>query len=339
MEGYFMAVKVAINGLGRIGRSFLRGIIHAKNVELVAANDLGDIEILAHLLRYDSVYGRYGSTIKTTKSELIVDNNRITLFQERDPVKLPWKKLGVDIAIEATGVFRDRDKAALHLQAGARKVIISAPGKGEDAMFVLGVNDNTYDPDKHHVISNASCTTNCFAPVIKVLLENYGIKHGFMSTIHGYTLDQSLLDAIHKDYRRARAAAINIIPTTTGAAKAIIRLFPQLEGKMAAMAYRVPVPDGSIIDLSVSLEKSTTKDELNQVFRKAAQTRLKGILQYNEAPIVSTDIIGNTHSSIFDSELTEILDGNLAHVVSWYDNEAGFSTRLIELTQLVASKL
>ncbi len=334
-----MAVKVAINGLGRIGRNFLRGIIHAKDIELVAANDLGDIKILAHLLRYDSIYGRYSGAIETAKEELIVDNHSIKLFQERDPAKLPWKKLGVDIAIEATGVFRERDKAALHLQAGARKVIISAPGKGEDAMFVLGVNDNTYDPNSHHVISNASCTTNCFAPVIKVLLEKYGIKHGFMSTIHGYTLDQRLLDAIHKDYRRARAAAVNIIPTTTGAAKAIIRLFPQLKDKLAAMSYRVPVPDGSIIDLSVELNKSTTKDELNQTFRKAAETYLKGILQYNEDPIVSTDIIGNPHSSIFDSELTEVLDENFAHVVSWYDNEAGFSTRLIELTQMVASKL
>ncbi len=332
-----MAVKVAINGLGRIGRNFLRGIIDKKDVELVAANDLGGPEILAHLLRYDSIYGRFQGTIEAARGELHVDDHTIKLFQERDPAKLPWKRLGVDIAIEATGVFRDRDKAALHLQAGASKVIISAPGKGEDAMFVMGVNDDSYDPKNHHVISNASCTTNCFAPVIKILHENYGIKHGFMSTIHGYTLGQNLLDAIHKDYRRARAAGVNIIPTTTGAAKAIIRLFPQLEGKMAAMAYRVPIPDGSIIDLSVELEKATSKDELNESFRKAAKTYLKGILQYNEDPIVSTDIIGNLHSSIFDSELTEILDGNFAHVVSWYDNEAGFSARLIELTQMVAS--
>lgn len=334
-----MVVKVAINGLGRIGRNFLRGIIHVKDVELVAANDLGDTEILAHLLRFDSVYGPYDGKIKTAKDELIVDNHPIRLFQERDPTKLPWKKLGVDIAIEATGVFREREKAALHLQAGATKVIISAPGKGEDAMFVLGVNDDTYDPEKHHIISNASCTTNCFAPVIKVLLDNYGIQHGFMSTIHAYTLGQNLLDGIHKDYRRARAAAINIIPTTTGAAKAIIRLFPQLEGKMAAMAYRVPVPDGSIIDLSVELEKPTTKEKLNKTFLDASKTYLKGIMQYNEDPIVSTDIIGNHHSSILDSELTEILDDKFAHVVSWYDNEAGFSTRLIELTQMVAAKL
>lgn len=334
-----MVVKVAINGLGRIGRNFLRGIIHVKDVELVAANDLGDTEILAHLLRYDSVYGQYDGKIKTAKEELIVDNHSIRLFQERDPAKLPWKKLDVDIAIEATGVFREREKAALHLQAGAKKVIISAPGKGEDAMFVLGVNDNTYDPEKHHIISNASCTTNCFAPVIKVLLDNYGIKHGFMSTIHGYTLGQNLLDGIHKDYRRARAAAINIIPTTTGAAKAIIRLFPQLEGKMAAMAYRVPVPDGSIIDLSVELERPTTKEKLNKTFLDASNTYLKGIMQYNTDPIVSTDIIGNHHSSVLDSELTEILDDKFAHVVSWYDNEAGFSTRLIELTQMVAAKL
>jgi len=334
-----MVVKVAINGLGRIGRNFLRGAMKVKDFEIVAANDLGDANILAHLLRYDSIYGQYPGTIKAGKEEILIDKHPIKLFQERDPASLPWKQLEVDIAIEATGVFRDRDKAALHQKAGAQKVIISAPGKGEDAMFVLGVNDHTYDPDNHHIISNASCTTNCFAPVIKILMETYGIKRGFMSTIHGYTLDQRMLDAVHTDYRRARAAPINIIPTTTGAAKAIIRLFPQLEGKIAAVAYRVPVPDGSIIDLSVELEKNTTKEGLNQTFRKAAQTELKGILQYIEDPIVSTDIIGNPHSSIFDSQLTEILEDNYAHVVSWYDNEAGFSTRLVELTQLVASKL
>jgi glyceraldehyde 3-phosphate dehydrogenase len=334
-----MAVKVAINGLGRIGRNFLRSAIKVKDFEIVAANDLGDVNIVAHLLRYDSIYGQYPGTIKAGKNEIHIDNHPIKIFQERDPAKLPWKQLDVDIAIEATGVFRDRDKAELHQKAGAQKVIISAPGKGEDAMFVLGVNDQTYDPDNHHIISNASCTTNCFAPVIKILMDTYGIKRGFMSTIHGYTLDQRMLDAVHKDYRRARAAPINIIPTTTGAAKAIIRLFPELEGKIAAMAYRVPVPDGSIIDLSVELEKKSTKEELNQTFQKVAQTDLKGILQYNEDPIVSTDIIGNPHSSIFDSQLTEVLNGNFAHVVSWYDNEAGFSTRLVELTQLVASKL
>ncbi|MFX1490770.1 MAG: type I glyceraldehyde-3-phosphate dehydrogenase [Promethearchaeota archaeon] len=334
-----MAVKVAINGLGRIGRNFLRSALKIKDLDVVAANDLGDPQILAHLLRYDSIYGQYPGTIKATKDEIIIDKHSIKIYKERDPSVLPWKKLNVAIAIEATGVFRDRDKAALHQKAGAQKVIISAPGRGEDAMFVLGVNDDTYDPDNHHIISNASCTTNCFAPVIKVLMDNYGIKQGFMSTIHGYTLDQSLLDAIHKDYRRARAAAINIIPTTTGAAKAIIRLFPQLKGKLAAMAYRVPVPDGSIIDLSIELDKTTTKDEINQVFRKAAESYLKGILQYNEEPLVSTDIIGNTHSSIFDSELTEVLNDNFAHVVSWYDNESGFSQRLVELTQLVAKHL
>jgi glyceraldehyde 3-phosphate dehydrogenase len=334
-----MAVKVAINGLGRIGRNFLRGAIKVKDFEIVAANDLGDVNIIAHLLRYDSIYGKYPGTIKAEKDTILIDNHPIKIYQESDPAKLPWKQLDVDIAIEATGVFRDRDKAELHQKAGAQKVIISAPGKGEDAMFVLGVNDKTYDPDNHHIISNASCTTNCFAPVIKILMETYGIKRGFMSTIHGYTLDQRMLDAVHKDYRRARAAPINIIPTTTGAAKAIIRLFPELEGKIAAMAYRVPVPDGSIIDLSVELEKKTTKEQLNKTFQEVAQKKLKGILQYNEDPIVSTDIIGNPHSSIFDSQLTEVLTGNFAHVVSWYDNEAGFSTRLVELTQLVASKL
>jgi glyceraldehyde-3-phosphate dehydrogenase type I len=334
-----MAVKIAINGLGRIGRNFLRVALNAKDLQIVGVNDLGTSSMVAHLIRYDSIYGKFPGAVKATENALIIDDQKIDMFQERDPAKLPWKKLKVDIVIEATGVFRDREKAALHQQAGAQKVIISAPGRGEDAMFVLGVNDDTYDPDKHHIISNASCTTNCFAPVVKVLMEDFGIEQGFMSTIHGYTLGQQLLDGIHKDYRRARAAAINIIPTTTGAAKAIFRLFPQLEGKLAAMAYRVPVPDGSVIDFSVKLAKSTTKDALNQTFKRAAQSHLKGILQYNEDPIVSTDIIGNPHSSIFDSQLTEVLHDKFAHVVSWYDNEAGFSTRLVELTQLVASKL
>jgi glyceraldehyde 3-phosphate dehydrogenase len=334
-----MAVKIAINGLGRIGRNFLRAALNVKDFEIVAANDLGDTSIVAHLLRYDSIYGRFLGTVTAAEKAIKIDDQTISMFQERDPTKLPWKKLEVDIVIEATGVFRDREKAALHQQAGAQKVIISAPGRGEDAMFVLGVNDDTYDPEKHNIISNASCTTNCFAPVIKVLMENFGIEQGFMSTIHGYTLDQRLLDAVHKDYRRARAAGVNIIPTTTGAAKAIFRLFPQLEGKLAAMSYRVPVPDGSVIDLSISLSKSATQDTINQAFKQAAQSHLKGILQYTEDPIVSTDIIGNPHSSIFDSQLTEVLHDKFAHVVSWYDNEAGFSTRLVELTQLVASKL
>lgn len=334
-----MTVRIAINGLGRIGRNFLRSALNAKNLQIVAANDLGDPKILAHLLRYDSVFGQFPGTVESSQNEIIVNKQPIKVFQERDPSKLPWAKLNIDIVIEATGVFRDRDKAALHLQAGAKKVIITAPGRGEDAMFVLGVNHQTYNPDKHHVISNASCTTNCLAPVIKVLLDNYGIQRGFMSTIHSYTAGQSLLDAIHRDHRRARAAAINIIPTTTGAANAIIRLFPQLKGKLAAMAYRVPVPDGSVIDLTVELEKPATKEQLNETFRKAAKTHLKGILAYTEDPIVSTDIIGNPHSSILDSQLTQILGDRLAHVVSWYDNEFSYSERLVELAQLVGSKL
>ncbi len=339
LEGLIVVVRIAINGLGRIGRNFLRGAMKVKDLEIIAANDLGDPSIIAHLMSYDSIYGRYPGKVEDTENGLIIDGHMIHLYKERDPSQLPWKKHNIDIAIEATGVFRDREKAALHLDAGASKTIISAPGRGEDAMFVMGVNDDTYDPDNHHVISNASCTTNCLAPVIKVLLDSFGIERGFMSTIHAYTLGQSLLDAIHKDYRRARAAAINIIPTTTGAANAIIRLFPQLKGKLAAMSYRVPIPDGSIIDLTAELEKPTTKEEINASFRKAASASLKGILEYIEAPLVSTDIIGNLHSSIFDSQLTECLGGKLAHVVSWYDNEAGFSQRLIELTQLVASKL
>ncbi len=334
-----MAVRIAINGLGRIGRNFLRSALKAKDLQIVAANDLGDPEMLAHLLRYDSVFGYFPGTIESGQNELIVNKQKIQVYQERNPSKLPWAKLKIDITIEATGVFRERDKAALHLQAGAKKVIITAPGKGEDAMFVLGVNQDTYNPDKHHVVSNASCTTNCLAPLIKVLLDNYGIRRGFMSTIHAYTADQRLLDAIHRDHRRARAAAINIIPTTTGAANAIIRLFPQLKGKLAGMEYRVPVPDGSVVDLTVELEKSLTKDQLNEAFRKAAKTHLKGILAYAEDPIVSTDIIGNPHSSILDSQLTQILDDKLAHIVSWYCNERGYSERLVELAQLLGSKL
>lgn len=334
-----MATRIAINGLGRIGRNFLRHTLQAKDLIIVAANDLGDPKVLAHLLRYDSVYGKFPGTVEVNEEGIVVNGRQIHVSCERDPSKLPWAKYGIDVVIESTGVFRDREKAALHLKAGARKVIISAPGKNEDAMLVLGVNHNTYDPDKHHVISNASCTTNCLAPVVKVLLDEFGFSRGFMSTIHGYTTDQRILDAIHRDYRRARAAAVNIIPTSTGAANAIVEIFPQLKGKLAAMAYRVPVPDGSCIDLTVELDKSTTSDKLNDAFRKAAAKELKGILTVIDDPVVSTDIIGNTHSSILDSLLTKVQGGNLAHVVSWYDNEAGYSYRLVELAQLVGSKL
>ena len=334
-----MAARVAINGLGRIGRNFLRSALKSKNLAIIAANDLGDPEILAYLIRHDSIYGKFPAPVEVKQETILIDKKPIKVFKERNPAKLPWKKLDIDIVVEATGIFRDREKAALHLQAGAQKVIVTAPGKGEDAMFVMGINDDSYDPTKHHVVSNASCTTNCLAPIIKILLENYGIKRGFMSTIHGYTQDQRLLDGIHSRFRRARAAAINIIPTTTGAANAITQIYPELKGKLDAMAYRVPVPDGSIIDLSVELEKATTKDELNASFRKAAQTTLKGILEYVDEPLVSTDIIGNSHSSIFDSQLTEILHGNFAHIVSWYDNEAGYSERLVDLAELISSKL
>ncbi len=334
-----MVTRIAINGLGRIGRNFLRHTLQAKDLIIVAANDLGDPKILAYLLRYDSVYGKFPGTVEVSSEGIVVNGQQIHVSSERDPSKLPWAKHGIDVVIEATGVFRARDKAALHLKAGAKKVIISAPGKNADAMLVLGVNHTTYDPDKHHIISNASCTTNCLAPVVKVLLENFGFNRGFMSTIHSYTLGQRILDAIHKDYRRARAAAVNIIPTTTGAANAIVEIFPQLKGKLEAMAYRVPVPDGSCIDLTVELGKSTTSEKLNETFRKAAAKDLKGILAVIDDPIVSSDIIGNTHSSIVDSLLTKIQGGNLAHLVAWYDNEAGYSYRLVELAQLVGSKL
>jgi glyceraldehyde 3-phosphate dehydrogenase len=334
-----VVTRIAINGLGRIGRNFLRHTQQKNDLKIIAANDLGDPKVLAYLLRYDSVYGKFPGTVEVTKEGIVVNGHEIHVSSERDPSKLPWAKYGIDVVIESTGVFRARDKAALHLKAGAKKVIISAPGKNEDAMLVLGVNHTKYDPDKHHVISNASCTTNCLAPVVKVLLDKFGFNRGFMSTIHGYTTDQRILDAIHSKYRRARAAAINIIPTTTGAANAIIEIFPQLKGKLAAMAYRVPVPDGSCIDLTVELDKTTTSEQLNEAFRKAASNELKGILAVIDDPIVSSDIIGNTHSSIVDSLLTKIQGGNLAHIVSWYDNEAGYSYRLVELAQLVGSKL
>jgi len=334
-----LAVRVAINGLGRIGRNFLRGALKARDLQVVAVNDLGDPQILAHLFRYDSVFGRFAGKVEIQQDALIINGYEITVLCERDPAKLSWSKLGVDIVIESTGVFRDREKAALHLQAGAKKVIISAPGRNEDITVVLGVNQDKYDPAKHHIISNASCTTNCLAPVIKVLLDNYGIRRGAMATIHAYTNDQRLLDLLHRDRRRARAAAINIIPTSTGAAKAITRIFPQLEGKLTAIAYRVPVANVSLIDLNVELEKPTTTEELNETFRRAASSHLKGILAVTDEPLVSSDFIGDPHSAILDSQITHVVDGTLAHLVAWYDNEYGYSTRLVELAQLVGSKL
>ncbi len=311
-----------------------------EEIEIVAINDLAGAKSSAHLFKYDSVHGIYQGEVSVKGEDtLVVDGKEIKVFSEPDPEKLPWKELGVDIVLECTGKFREREKAAKHLKAGAKKVIISAPGKNEDITVVLGVNHGQYDPQKHDIISNASCTTNCLAPVAKVLHENFGIVKGVMTTTHAYTMDQRLLDGAHKDPRRARAAAINIIPTTTGAAKATGKVIPELKGKLEAEARRVPVPDGSMIDLVVQLEKGTTPEDINKALKEAADTYLNGILQYTEEPIVSQDIVGNPHSSILDASLTKVVGGDLAHVVAWYDNEWGYSNRMRDITLYVAERM
>lgn len=330
--------KVGINGFGRIGRSFFK-IAFEAGLDIVAINDLTDTKTLSHLLKYDSVHGKWEKDVSFTDNSIIVENKEIKVFSEKDPEKLPWKDIGVDIVIESTGLFRDRESASKHINAGAKKVIISAPGKNPDITIVMGVNEKDYDSSKHHIISNASCTTNCLAPVCKVLDESFGIKNGYMVTVHSYTNDQRILDLPHKDLRRARAAAINIIPTSTGAAKAVFEVLPHLKGKLGSTSRRVPVSDGSIIELTAVLERPPQDvKELNEVFKKASETTLKGILAYSEEPLVSSDIVHTPYSAIFDSELT-FLNGDLAHVVAWYDNEWGYSNRLKDITQFVASKL
>ncbi len=333
-------MRVGINGFGRIGRQVFKIAHERKDLEIVAVNDITDPNTLAHLLKYDSVYGIYERDVRVEGDYILVDGHKIRVFAETDPSKIPWGDLGVEIVVESTGRFRSRDKAALHLRDTVKKVIISAPSKGEpaDVTIVLGVNHNAYDPEKHHVVSNASCTTNAFAPVVKVLHENFRILKGVMTTIHSYTNDQRILDLPHSDLRRARAAAQNIIPTSTGAAKAIELIFPELKGKLSAMAMRVPTPDGSIVDFAAFVEKSTTVDEVKEAFKKAAEGELKGILEYTEEPLVSHDIIGNTHSSIFDASLTQVVDGNLVKVFSWYDNEWGYSTRLVDLIEFIKDR-
>jgi glyceraldehyde 3-phosphate dehydrogenase len=332
-----MPVRVGINGFGRIGRNLFRAAKAAgADIDFVAVNDLTDNRTLGHLLKYDSILGPYPGTVEVTDDGLRVDGDEIRVLAETDPAKLPWGDLGVDVVIESTGRFTDRENAAKHLEGGAKKVIISAPAKGEDITVCLGVNFDQYDPDKHHVISNASCTTNCLAPFAKVAHETVGIKHGLMTTIHAYTADQRLQDLPHKDLRRARAAALNLIPTSTGAAKAVGLVLPELNGKLHGFAVRAPVATGSVVDLTFEAERETTVEELNEAFRAAAESDgLKGILQYTEDPIVSTDIITNPHSSIVDGLLTSVIDGTLVKVVSWYDNEWGYSNRLVELAQKV----
>jgi glyceraldehyde 3-phosphate dehydrogenase len=335
-----MPIRVAINGFGRIGRNVLRAAKKAgtNDIDFVAVNDLTDTQTLAHLLRHDSVHGHYPGNVEAREGALTVDGDEIRVLSEKDPAKLPWSDLGVDIVIESTGRFTQREDAAKHLEGGAKKVIISAPGKNEDVTIVLGVNDDKYDAAKHDVISNASCTTNCLAPVVKVLLDEFGFRRGLMTTVHSYTNDQQILDLPHKDLRRARAAAMSIIPTTTGAAKATGLVIPEVQGKLDGMAMRVPTPDVSIIDLVAELDRDVSAEEVNAAFREAAEGRLKGILGYEEEELVSVDYIGNPHSSIIDAPSTNVV-GGLVKVVSWYDNEWGYSNRCVDLARFVGERL
>ncbi|MFO7999503.1 MAG: type I glyceraldehyde-3-phosphate dehydrogenase [Bacteroidales bacterium] len=331
-------IKAAINGFGRIGRLTLKAALAKDNIEIVAVNDLTDSATLAHLLKYDSVHGKFPGTVSAEGEFIVVNGKKIRVYSEKDPANLPWKELGIDVVVESTGVFRDREKISRHLQAGARKVILCVPSKtaGDvDATVVLGVNDKDLKPEQQ-IFSNASCTTNCLAPVAKVLNDKFGIKRGLMNTIHSYTNDQIILDAPHKDLRRARAAAMSIIPTTTGAAKAVALVIPDLKGKLDGFAMRVPTPDGSVVDLTVELSRNATREEVNQALREAAEGPMKGILEYCDEPIVSTDVIGNTHSSVFDSLMTQVLDGNFVKVLSWYDNEFGYASRVVDLMEKVA---
>jgi len=331
--------RIGINGFGRIGRNYLRAALaQNSDLEIVAVNDLSDPKSLAHLLKYDSVGGRLDAAVSVDGDSIVVNGKSIKVLAERDPAKIDWAGLGVEVVIESTGFFTNADDARKHIQAGAKKVIISAPATGEDATFVIGVNEHLYEPENHHVISNASCTTNCLAPLAKVFMDNFGIKNGLMTTIHAYTADQNLQDGPHQDLRRARAAAINIVPSSTGAAKAIGIVIPELKGKLDGFALRVPIPTGSITDLTLVSEKTVTVEEINAAYKKAAEGELKGILMYTEDPIVSSDIVGDPHSSIYDSGLVRVID-NTVKISSWYDNEWGYSNRLVELTALVASKL
>ncbi len=327
-------MKVAINGFGRIGRLAFKVLLTKSNVEVVAINDLTDTKTLAHLLKYDSVHGRFNGTVSSDDQNLIVNGKAIRIYAEKDPANLPWGTLGVDVVLESTGIFTSPEGAGKHITAGAKKVVISAPATGDIKTIVLGVNDNEISADDK-ILSNASCTTNCLAPMVKVLDELAGVESGFMTTIHAYTADQRLQDAPHKDLRRARAAAYSIVPTSTGAAKAVGLVLPHLKGKLNGNAMRVPIPDGSVTDFTVVLKKAVTKEEINEAFKKASEGYLKGILEYQPDPIVSIDIIGNPHSTIFDADLTQVI-GNTAKVVGWYDNEAGYSNRVADLITRLA---
>ncbi len=333
-----MAIRVGINGFGRIGRLALRASLYDPALEFVAINDLTDAKTLAYLLQYDSIHGTLDADVQAEDGMLTVDGKKIRILAQRDPKALPWRDLGVDLVIESTGLFTDRQGASAHLSAGATRVVISAPAKDPDVTIVLGVNEQAYDPTSHHIISNASCTTNCLAPVVKVLLDNFGIRHGVMTTVHSYTNDQQLLDLPHKDLRRARAAALSMVPTSTGAAKALHLVLPQLKGKMDGLAIRVPTPNVSLIDLTVETEKDCEVATVNDAFRRAAEGPLKGLLEYSDAPIVSADLKGNSHSAIFDAPLTTVMERRMAMVLAWYDNEWAYSCRIRDLVKLIAAR-
>jgi glyceraldehyde 3-phosphate dehydrogenase len=333
-----MAIKVGINGFGRIGRNIMRAAMAHDDIDIVAVNDLTDAATLAHLLKYDSILGNLKADIRATSDTITVDGDEFKVLAQKDPAALPWKDLGVDVVFEGTGRFTDRDSASKHITAGARRVVITAPAKKPDATFVMGVNHESYDPAKHHIVSNASCTTNCLAPVAKVIDESFGIVKGWMTTCHAYTNDQNLLDLPHKDLRRARAAALSIIPTTTGAAVAVGEVLPQLKGKLDGIALRVPTPNVSVVDLNVILGKATTAEAVNAAFKTAADGPLKHILEYVTAPLVSIDFRGNPHSAMLDVAYTKIMDGNFLKVLAWYDNEWGYSSRCVDLVRYMAKK-
>ncbi len=331
-----MALRVAINGFGRIGRMVFRAALKEKGIDIVVINDLTDAKTLAHLLKYDSVHGPLSAKVEAKDSALVVNGKTIKILAVRNPEELPWKSEKIDVVLESTGLFTAREKASMHLKAGAGKVVISAPASGEDITIVMGVNHTLYDPQKHNIISNASCTTNCLAPVAKVLHDTFGIEKGLVTTVHSYTNDQSILDLPHKDLRRARAAALSMIPTTTGAAKAVALVLPELKGKLDGMAIRVPTPNVSVIDLVATLKKNTDAEKVNAALKKASKGALKGILDFCEEPLVSIDFNGNTFSSIVDAGCTKVIEGNMVKVISWYDNERGFSQRVIDLLNLIA---
>ena len=335
-----MATRIGINGFGRIGRLVLRAAraLYPEQLEVVAVNDLTDAKTNAHLFKYDTNYGIYDGSVEANNGDLVIDGNNIRVFSERDPAQIPWSEMGVDIVIESTGIFTDADKASGHLKGGAQKVIISAPAKGEDLTIVLGVNDHLYDSSKHNIVSNASCTTNCFATMVKVLNDSFGIEHGLMSTIHSYTNDQAILDQRHSDLRRARAAAMNIIPTSTGAAQAVGLVLPELNGKLHGMAFRVPTATGSITDFTAQVSKDATVEAVNQAFLEASQGSMKGILEYTDEPLVSSDFRGNTHSCIIDGLSTMVMEDRMVKILGWYDNEWGYSCRTADLCALMNDK-